>query len=154
MLWNCGAGEDFWGSLGQQGNQTSQSERKSVLNIHWKDWLKLGLQYFGQLIWEADSLEKTLMLGKIKGSREGGDRAWDDWMASLPQWTWIWANSGRQWRAGNLGVLQSMGVQRVGHLLSDWTTTAKYFSEAYLFLKCRGHWTITHSQIQKNPRFI
>ena len=38
MLSNCGAGEDSWESLGQQGEQTSQSSRKSILNIHWKDW--------------------------------------------------------------------------------------------------------------------
>ena len=38
MLLNCGVGEDFWESLGQQGNPTSQSWSKSALNIHWKDW--------------------------------------------------------------------------------------------------------------------
>ena len=34
--------------------------------------LKLELQYFGHLIWRADSLEKTLMLGKIEGRRRRG----------------------------------------------------------------------------------
>ena len=38
MLLNCGAGEDTWESCGLQGDKTSQSERKSTLNIHWKDW--------------------------------------------------------------------------------------------------------------------
>ena len=38
MLLNCGFGEDSWKSLGLQGDPTSQSERKSILNIHWKDW--------------------------------------------------------------------------------------------------------------------
>ena len=38
MLLNCGVGEDSWESLGLQGDQMSQSYRKSVLNIHWKDW--------------------------------------------------------------------------------------------------------------------
>ena len=37
MLSGCGA-KDSWESLGQQGDQTSQSYRKSTLNIHWKDW--------------------------------------------------------------------------------------------------------------------
>ena len=37
------------------------------------------------------------------------------WMASLKQWTWTWANFGRWWRAGRPGVLQAMGLQRVGH---------------------------------------
>ena len=51
--------------------------------------LKLKLQYFGHLMWRADSFEKTLMLGKIK---TGG--GWDGWMASPTQWTWVWVNSG------------------------------------------------------------
>ena len=38
MLMNCGVGEDSWESLVQQGDQTSQSWRKSTLNIHRKDW--------------------------------------------------------------------------------------------------------------------
>ena len=38
MLLNCGVGEDSWESLGLQGDPTSQSYRKSVLNIDWKDW--------------------------------------------------------------------------------------------------------------------
>ena len=36
--------------------------------------LKLKLQYFGHLMQRADSFEKTLMLGKIEGRREGHDR--------------------------------------------------------------------------------
>ena len=38
MLLNCGVGEDSWESLGLQGDPTSPSLSKSVLNIHWKDW--------------------------------------------------------------------------------------------------------------------
>ena len=38
MLLNCGFGEDSWESLELQGDQTSQSSRKSILNIYWKDW--------------------------------------------------------------------------------------------------------------------
>ena len=40
-------------------------------------------------------------------------------MASLPQWTWVWATSGRWWRTEKPGMLQSMGLQRVGH---NWAT--------------------------------
>ena len=43
------------------------------------------------------------------------DRGWDGWMASVTQWTWVWASSGRWWRTGKPGMLQSMGSQRVGH---------------------------------------
>ena len=38
MLLNCGVGEDSWESLGLQGDPSSPSSRRSVLNIHWKDW--------------------------------------------------------------------------------------------------------------------
>ena len=45
--------------------------------------MKLKRQYFGHLMWRADSLEKTLMLGKIEGGRrEGGDRRRGGWIAS------------------------------------------------------------------------
>ena len=80
--------------------------------------LKLKLQYFGHLMQRADSLEKTLMLGKIEGRRRRGNRGWDGWMVSLTQWTWVWANSGRQWKTGKPGALQTMGWQRVGHDLA------------------------------------
>ena len=56
--------------------------------------------------------------GRLRARREGGDRGWDDGMASLVQWTWVWANSGRQWRRGKPGVLQFMGSQRVRHNLA------------------------------------
>ena len=73
MLLNCGIGENSWESLGLQGNQTSQSKRKSILNIHWKDWC-LKLQYFDYLMWRTDSFEKTLMLGKIEDRRRRGQQ--------------------------------------------------------------------------------
>ena len=58
--------------------------------------LKLKLQYFDHLMWRADSLERTSMLGKIAGRRRGGKRGWDGWMASPTQGTWVWAISGER----------------------------------------------------------
>ena len=49
--------------------------------------LKLRLQHFGHLTGRADSLEETLMLGKIRAGGEGDDRGRDGWMASPTQWT-------------------------------------------------------------------
>ena len=54
--------------------------------------LKRKLQYFGHLMWTADSLEKTLILGKIEGRRRRGDRGWDVWIASPTHWIWVWAS--------------------------------------------------------------
>ena len=56
---------------------------------------------------------------RLKAGGEGDDRGWDGWMASLTQWTWVWENFGSWWWTGRPGVLQSMGLQRVGH---DWAT--------------------------------
>ena len=81
--------------------------------------LKLKLQYFGYLMWRTDSLEKTLILGKIEGRGEGDDRGWDGWMVSLTWRTWVWVNSGSLWRTERLDMLRSMGSQRIRH---DWTT--------------------------------
>ena len=54
--------------------------------------LKLKLQHFGHLMRRTDSLEKTLMLGKIEGRRR---RGWQRLrlMASPTLWIWVWANS-------------------------------------------------------------
>ena len=51
--------------------------------------LKLKLQYFGHLMWRTDSLENTLMLGKIDGERRRGWQRMRWCMASLTQWTWV-----------------------------------------------------------------
>ena len=51
--------------------------------------LKLKLQYFGCLMRRANTLEKTLMLGKIEAGVEGDDRGWYGWMASSTQGTWV-----------------------------------------------------------------
>ena len=49
----------------------------------------LKLQYFDYLMWRANSMEKTLMLGKVRAEGEEGNREWDVWMASLTQWTCV-----------------------------------------------------------------
>ena len=54
----------------------------------------------------------------LRAGGEWGNRWWDGWVVSLTQLVWVWANSGRRWRTGKPGVLQSIGLQRVGH---NWT---------------------------------
>ena len=79
----------------------------------------ISTQYFGHLMQRTNSSEKTLMLGKIEGRREGEGRGWDGWMTSPTQWTWAWASSRCWWWTGKPDMLQSIGSQRVGN---DWET--------------------------------
>ena len=73
MLLNCGVGEDPWESLGLQGDPISLSRKEISPECSLEGLMvKLKLQYFGHLIGRADSSEKALMLGKIKGGRRRG----------------------------------------------------------------------------------
>ena len=73
MLLNCDVGEDSWESLGLQGDPSNQSILKISARCSLEGlMLKLKLQYLGHLMWTADSLEKTLMLGGIGGRRRRG----------------------------------------------------------------------------------
>ena len=98
----------------KEPNQSILKEINSEYSLEWL-LLKIKLQYFGHLMLRADSLEKTLMLGKTELGGEWNERGLDGWLASLTQWTWVWAISGIWWRTGKSGMLQSMGLQRVGH---------------------------------------
>ena len=72
MLSNCGAGEDFCEYLGaRRSNQSILKEISPEYSLKGL-MLKLKLQYFGHLMQKTDSLEKTLMLGKIEGRKKRG----------------------------------------------------------------------------------
>ena len=93
--------------------------------------LKLKFQSFGHLMQRTDSLEKTLMLGKMEEGGEGDDRGYDGWIASPLQWARVWVNSGSWWWTGRPGVLQSKGLQRVRH---DWDwTELNWLHSIFLF---------------------
>ena len=81
--------------------------------------LRLKLPYFGHLTQRTDSLEKTLMLGKIEGRRRRGRQRmrWLDGITT--QWTWVWVNSRSWWWTERPGVLLSTESQRVRH---NWAT--------------------------------
>ena len=67
MLLNCGVREDSWESLRKllRSNKSILKEINPGCALE-ELTLKLKLQYFGHLMWRANSLEKTLMLGKIE----------------------------------------------------------------------------------------
>ena len=89
--------------------RSNQSILKEISPEYSLKGLMLKLQYFGHLMWRADSLDKTLMLGKIEGEGEGDDRGWDGWMASPTQWTWVWVNSGSWCEQGGLACCSPWG---------------------------------------------
>ena len=115
MLLNCGVAEDL------RVPQTARRSNHSILKEITPDYsleglmLKPKLQYFGHWCEGPAVWKRPWCWERLKAGRERGDRGWDDWMASLTQWTWVWANSRRYWRTGKAGAFQSMGSQRVGH---------------------------------------
>ena len=115
MLLNCGAGG--LSRVPWTARRSNQSILKEINSEYSFKGLMLKLQYFGHQMQRADSLEKTLLLGKIEGRRRRRRQRmrWLD--GSVTQWTWVWVNSGSWWWTGSPGVLQSLGSQRVRH---DW----------------------------------
>ena len=81
--------------------------------------LKLKLQYLATWYEELTHWKRPWCWEQLKMRGEGDDRGWDGWIASPTQWTWVWVNSGSWCWTGRPGVLQSMGLQIVGH---DWAT--------------------------------
>ena len=119
MLLNCGAGEDTWESLGLQ-DRISQSWRKSVLNVHWKDWCwSWSSSTLATWCEKLTYLKRPWCWERLKAEGEGDDGGWDGWMASPTRCTWVWVSCRSWWWTGRPGVLQSMGSQRVG---LDWAT--------------------------------
>ena len=92
--------------------------------------LKLKLRYLGHWMQSTDSFEKTLILGKIEGSRRRGQqRCWDGWMASLTGWAWVWASSGRDDGQGSLVCYSPWG-----HKESDTTEQLNWTSIEIAYL--------------------
>ena len=99
--------------------RSNQSILKEInLHTHWKDW-RWSCNTLVTWWEESTHWKRPWCWERVRAGGEGGDRRWDGWMASSTQWTPVWANSGRQWRTGKPGMLQSMVSQRAGHV---WAT--------------------------------
>ena len=116
MLLNCGIGNDSlrvpW--TARRSNQSILKE--SVLNIYWKDWCwSWNSNILATWYEELTHFKRPWCWERLKAGKEGDNRGWDGWMASLTQWTWVWVSSRSWWWTGKPGMLQSMGSQRVGY---------------------------------------
>ena len=72
------------------------------------------------ILWPPDAKSQLIRKDPDAGKdwrqeEKGTTEAEMGWMASLTQWTWVWASSGRWWRTEEPGELQSMGSQRIRH---------------------------------------
>ena len=133
MLLSCSVADNSWESLGQQGNPTNPSQRKSGLNIHWKDWCwSWSSSTLATWCEVLTHLKRPWCWERLKAGGEGDDRGWDGWMASLTQWV----NSGIWWWTGKPSMLQSMGLQRVGH---NWVTELNW-SGTFQIRELWGDW--------------
>ena len=88
------------------------------LYIYWKDWCWSWSSNTLAPWCEGPSLWKRPWCWERLKSKEVGGRRWDGWIASPTQWTWIWANSRREWTE-EPGILQSMGSQRIRYDLAN-----------------------------------
>ena len=111
---------------------------KEIQSVHPKGdqpWVFIGrtdAEAETSILWLPDCKELTRLKRPwcwqgLGAGGEGDDRGWDGWMASPTRWAWVWVNSVSWWWTGRPGVLQSMGLQRVGH---DWTTELNWTSGA------------------------
>ena len=95
----------------------------SILNVHQNDWC-WGSNTLATSCEEATFGKKAWLWERLKTGAEGDNRRWDGWVASPLQWTWVWANSGRWWRAGSWHATVH-GVAKNWTQLNDWTTLTK-----------------------------
>ena len=118
-LWCC---KRLLESLRLQGDQTSQSYRKSsVLNIHWKDWCwSWSANTWATWCEELTHWKRPWCWERLRAGGEGDDRGWDNWMASPTQWTWVWID----WQLVMDRAAWHAAVHEVSKIwtwLSDWT---------------------------------
>ena len=83
---------------------------QSWIFIHWKDWgWSWNFNTWATWCEELTHWKRAWCWERLKAGGEGDDRAWDSWMASPTQWTWVWVNSRSWWWTGRLACCSPWG---------------------------------------------
>ena len=95
---------------------------------------------------DPDAGKRPWCWERLKAGREGDDRGWNGWMASLTQWTWVWASSGSWWWTGKPGVHKSMGHKELD--TTEWLNNNHLLGKASFqkITKIRPKLWCTHQQ--------
>ena len=132
---------------------TARRSNKSILKkinpVYSLEGLMLKLQYFGHMLWWADSLEKTLILGKIEGRRRCGQQrmSWlggiiSSMVMSLSK-LWEIVKDRETWCVGVHGVTELDTTQRL-----NWTKLKSNFSSYLTFVSSfESSWFLTHFSV-------
>ena len=140
----------FW--TARKSNQSVLKEISPEYSLENQSWNNtLATWYKGRTCWK-----RTWCWERLRAGGEGGDRGWDDWMASPTRWTWVWVSSGSWWWTGRPGVLQFMGckesdtTERLNwtELYSRWYSAQCYVA-AWMRGEFRGEWI--HVYIWPSP---
>ena len=92
-------------------------------------------------------MEKTLMLGKIEGKRRRGWQRITCWLASLTQWTWVWATPGDGEWQGSLACCSTWGCRVRHNLATEQQQLFQFIDDVELSSRCdilyfRGYWNL------------
>ena len=96
--------------------------------LGWTCWISLQSKGLSRVL-PNTTIQNHQFLKRLRAGAEGDDRGWDGWMVSPTGWTWVWVSSRSWWWTGRPDVLQSTGLQRVGH---DWATDLSLASGGFL----------------------
>ena len=114
----------LWPNRTKSNPSTARKSNQSILkeinsNIHWKDWCwSWSSNTLTTWCKEPTHWKRPWCWERLKAGGEGDDRGWDCWMASLTQWTWVWASSGRWWKTGSLTCCSPWGHKELG--MTEW----------------------------------
>ena len=101
--------------------------RKSVLNFHWKEWCwSWNSNTLATWCEELTDWKRSWCWERLKAGGEGDGRGKDGWVASLTQWTWVWASSRSWWWTGKPGVAVH-GLSKSRTWLRDWNEVLLLF---------------------------